>query len=278
MSKEITKVILVLLAIVSFSDIAMGQQSSNNEQSKTPQQTSSNPSKAPEPAKTPEPEYVDFTGFKGKIIELKHREPSDIISVVSPLGSGFKGAKLVANRYTQPKSITIRDFPENIAAIEEAVKRLDVPLPPAPPLPKPEPAPAPDPNVEVRLQILLASGGEVLKTDPLPAEIQNGDGVAELDEQARLLDSSGQDVTAEFVSGAQQALALAQQHNIRVAILKARSPSCGNAQIYDGTFGQRLIAGRGVTAALLERHGVKVFNEDEIAAAPNYAAQITKEE
>jgi uncharacterized protein YbbK (DUF523 family) len=67
---------------------------------------------------------------------------------------------------------------------------------------------------------------------------------------------------------------LAQQHNVRAAILNARSPSCGNAQIYDGTFSKRLIAGRGVTAALLERHGIKVFNEDEIAAALDYAAQM----
>ena len=112
----------------------------------------------------------------------------------------------------------------------------------------------------------------------LPAEIQNGDGGDVLNEQARVVDLSGQDVTAEFVSGAQQALALAQQHNIRAAILKARSPSCGNAQIYDGMFSKRLIEGRGVTAALLERHGIKVFNEDEIAAALDYAAQLKDEE
>ncbi|NOT62604.1 MAG: DUF523 domain-containing protein [Acidobacteria bacterium] len=112
----------------------------------------------------------------------------------------------------------------------------------------------------------------------LPAEIQNGAGNGVLNEQARVLDSSGKDVTTEFVSGAQQALALAQAHNIRAAILKARSPSCGKAQIYDGTFGKRLIDGSGVTAALLERHGIKVFNEDEIAAALDYAAQLKNED
>ncbi len=109
----------------------------------------------------------------------------------------------------------------------------------------------------------------------LAAEIQTGTGGDVLNEQARVFDSAGQNVTAEFVSGAQQALALAQQHNVRAAILKARSPSCGNAQVYDGTFGKRLIDGSGVTAALLERHGIKVFNEDEIAAALDYAVQTT---
>ena len=129
-----------------------------------------------------------------------------------------------------------------------------------------------------RVVAICAEVAGGLPVPRLPAEIQNGDGNNVLNEQARVVDSSGQDVTAEFVSGAQQALALTQQHDIRAAILKARSPSCGNAQIYDGTFGKRIIAGRGVTAALLERHGIKVFNEDEIAAALDYAAQLNNEE
>ena len=117
-----------------------------------------------------------------------------------------------------------------------------------------------------------------LSVPRLPAEIQAGTGEHVLNEQARVIDSAGKDVTAEFVSGAQKALALAQQHNVRVAILKARSPSCGNAQIYDGTFSKRLLEGRGVTAALLERYGIQVFNEDEIAVAIEYAAQLNNEE
>jgi uncharacterized protein YbbK (DUF523 family) len=111
----------------------------------------------------------------------------------------------------------------------------------------------------------------------LPAEIHTGTGNDVLNEKTVVLDSAGKDVTAEFVSGAQQALTLAQQHNVRVAILKARSPSCGNAQIYDGRFRKRLLEGRGVTAALLEQHGIKVFNEDEIAEAITYAAEHANE-
>jgi uncharacterized protein YbbK (DUF523 family) len=91
---------------------------------------------------------------------------------------------------------------------------------------------------------------------------------------AQVFNSAGVDVTAAFVSGAQQALALAQQHGIRVAILKARSPSCGNEQIYDGTFSKRLLAGQGVTAALLEQHGIRVFNETQIDEALAYAASL----
>ena len=111
----------------------------------------------------------------------------------------------------------------------------------------------------------------------LPAEIQNGDGVAVLANQARVLNSAGEDVTAAFVSGAQQALALVQEHGIKVAILKARSPSCGNEQIYDGTFSKTLLAGQGVAAALLEQHGIKVFNETQIDEAVAYATGLDGE-
>ena len=112
----------------------------------------------------------------------------------------------------------------------------------------------------------------------LPAEIQNGDGAAVLANQAQVLDSVGKDVTNAFISGALQALALAQEHGIRAAILKARSPSCGNQEIYDGTFSKVLRDGHGVTAALLEQHGIKVFNESQIDEAVAYAASLTTNE
>jgi uncharacterized protein YbbK (DUF523 family) len=85
-------------------------------------------------------------------------------------------------------------------------------------------------------------------------------------------------VTNAFVSGAQQALQLAQAHSIKVAILKARSPSCGNQEIYDGTFSKALRGGQGVTAALLEQHGIKVFNESQINEALRYAAALETNE
>ncbi len=106
----------------------------------------------------------------------------------------------------------------------------------------------------------------------LPAEIQHGDGAAVLAGQAQVLNSAGADVTAEFVSGAQQALELAQAHGIRAAILKARSPSCGSGVIYDGTFSKSLRDGNGVTAALLEQHGIRVFDETQIDEAVAFAA------
>jgi uncharacterized protein YbbK (DUF523 family) len=83
----------------------------------------------------------------------------------------------------------------------------------------------------------------------------------------KVLTINGEDVTPQYLLGAQKALDLAQKHNIRVAILKARSPSCGSKQVYDGTHSKKLIDGMGTTAALLTQHGVKVFDETEIDAA-----------
>lgn len=58
-------------------------------------------------------------------------------------------------------------------------------------------------------------------------------------------------------------LNLAKLMNIKTALLKARSPSCGKGNIYDGTFSGNLKVGNGVTAELLEENGIKVVSEDE---------------
>ncbi len=84
---------------------------------------------------------------------------------------------------------------------------------------------------------------------------------------ARVLTPSGDDVTAALVAGAPQALALAQAHAIRVAVLKDGSPSCGATHIHDGTFTGTRVAGMGVTAALLREAGVQVFSELQFAEA-----------
>lgn len=62
------------------------------------------------------------------------------------------------------------------------------------------------------------------------------------------------------------ALDLIKTHAIKIAILKAKSPSCGSEFIYDGTFENRLIAGMGVTTAVLKKNGILVFPEYEIEA------------
>jgi len=59
-------------------------------------------------------------------------------------------------------------------------------------------------------------------------------------------------------------LEIVQREGIKHAILKDKSPSCGVYCVYDGSFKGRLRKGRGVTSALLYRHGVTLFSEDEV--------------
>jgi len=76
--------------------------------------------------------------------------------------------------------------------------------------------------------------------------------------------ADGSDVTKMFQQGADKALELVIKHRIRYALLKAKSPSCGNEQIYDGQFNGQLIDGLGITAQQLSDAGVQVFNETQI--------------
>lgn len=74
----------------------------------------------------------------------------------------------------------------------------------------------------------------------------------------------GVDVTINFLMGAKNTLELCKSEDIQVALLKANSPSCGNENIYDGTFTSTTISGQGLTAKLLMENGIKVFNENQI--------------
>ena len=121
---------------------------------------------APSPAPKPEPEYVTEKSFKSKIFEVKYRDAYNLSLVLRQLGSGFKGASVSAN--TDFKTITVRDFPENLATIEEAIKRLDTPAPPRPPRP-------PLANIELHMHVLIASNSSAYVSDTtaaVPAELK----------------------------------------------------------------------------------------------------------
>jgi uncharacterized protein YbbK (DUF523 family) len=98
-----------------------------------------------------------------------------------------------------------------------------------------------------------------------PAEICGGDGYDVWAGTASVFCNNGSDVTAFFKKGAEIALKLCRKYNITIAVLAENSPSCGSSTIYDGSFTGRKIPGTGVTAALLEKNGVKVFNQQALA-------------
>jgi uncharacterized protein YbbK (DUF523 family) len=98
-----------------------------------------------------------------------------------------------------------------------------------------------------------------------PAEILGGDGYAVLSGETRVISVDGRDLTAEFIAGAQLALSLCHENDIRVAILAESSPSCGVNSSYDGTFSSTKIPGLGVTTALLRQNGIRVYSQFQIS-------------
>ncbi len=100
------------------------------------------------------------------------------------------------------------------------------------------------------------SGG--LGTPRLPAEITSHE------KPFKIQNKDGEDVTVNFLIGAKNALDLCKEENIKVALLKANSPSCGNIQTYDGTFSETLIDSQGMTARLLNENGIETFNENQL--------------
>ena len=79
-----------------------------------------------------------------------------------------------------------------------------------------------------------------------------------------VLMKDGKDVTENYNRGADATLRIAEINGAKIAILKAKSPSCGKGFIYDGTFSGTLTAGDGVTAEKLTRVGITVLTENEI--------------
>lgn len=93
--------------------------------------------------------------FKNRVFEIKHRDPDDLLAVLKLLGSGT-GVMSANNEF---KTITVRDFPENIATIDEAIKRLDTPVPPAP-------------GIEFHVHILIATNAAASSTQ-IPSELND---------------------------------------------------------------------------------------------------------
>lgn len=80
----------------------------------------------------------------------------------------------------------------------------------------------------------------------------------------KVMMKNGSDVTENYQRGAREALELCRIYNIKTAVLKERSPSCGKGEIYDGTFSGTLTERDGVTAELLMANGIQVLGESEI--------------
>jgi hypothetical protein len=95
--------------------------------------------------------------FKTRVFELHNREPGDVASAIRLLQSGAKGAEIALSH--ELRTITVRDYPENLVAIEDAIKRLDVA----------RPASA---EATLKMWIAIASKTPLANTGAIPEEIE----------------------------------------------------------------------------------------------------------
>lgn len=116
-------------------------------------------------------------------------------------------------------------------------------------------------NIEL---LELLKGHEIISVCPevfgglpiprYPAEIKD----------SKVINSHHEDVTNEYLKGAQISLQKALDNNVKLAILQSRSPSCGYLKIYDGTFSKKLIRGNGIFVQKLLDHNIEVIDVSDI--------------
>lgn len=102
-----------------------------------------------------EDSYNENKAFKNKIFEVHNRAPRDLADALHLLGSGFRGAGIMVN--AEMHTLTVRDFPENVAAIEEALARLD--------------RPQSSPNVTLNISVLIGSKTPLAGAASIPEEL-----------------------------------------------------------------------------------------------------------
>ncbi len=103
-----------------------------------------------------------------------------------------------------------------------------------------------------------------LPTPRSGSRIISGNGEDVIDGKTRVITDDGQDVTMEYLRGAELTLQFCRKFGIDTVILKQGSPSCGKGKTQGGWDERRLVEGDGVTVALLKRNGITVYTEDDL--------------
>ena len=93
-----------------------------------------------------------------------------------------------------------------------------------------------------------------LSTPRIPSEIKDN----------IVINKEGKDVTKYFIDGANKTLEIAKILNVKKALLKQKSPSCGCGRIYDGTFTSNIIKGDGITTKILKENNIEIITEEDL--------------
>jgi hypothetical protein len=119
--------------------------------------------------------------LRGRVFRIQHRDCESLLGAIKPLGSASKYASIISSE--RFNTITVRDFPENISTIEEAIRQLDAPE-------------GYRPSVNLKMHILIASKETGLGNSTPP----------ELAEEIRQVSSSFNYKSFYFVTSAEQKL------------------------------------------------------------------------
>ena len=125
-----------------------------------------------------------------------------------------------------------------------------------------------EPNMSKQYVVSACLAGESCRYDggcsPCPAVqalVRTGQALPVI-RGGRVVAKDGTDVTGAFTCGAEEALRLALENGCTAAILKARSPSCGSGEIYDGSFTGTRVPGEGVFARMAREAGLEIWSEE----------------
>lgn len=96
-----------------------------------------------------------------------------------------------------------------------------------------------------------------LPTPRLPCEIKGN----------KVVNLNGLDMTGFFDKGVKESLHIVDMLDVKVALLKEKSPSCGVSWVYDGSFSGSLRRGQGFFASALSDRGVTLFSENNFTVS-----------
>ncbi len=85
-----------------------------------------------------------------------------------------------------------------------------------------------------------------------------------LNGKGKIITNKGKNVTSEFIQGAEKSLQLGLEAEVKFAVLKSKSPSCGIGKIYDGSFTKSLKIGNGIFAHLCHKNDIACISSDSI--------------
>jgi len=112
------------------------------------------------------------------------------------------------------------------------------------------------------LPVCPEESGELGTPRPFSEMQENAETI--LNGEGKIITNEGKDVTAEFTQGAEKSLQLGLEAEVKLAVLKSKSPSCGIGKIYDGSFTKTFKTGNGIFAHLCLENDITCISSDNI--------------